>query len=257
MKILPVEVSIMKNTMMNKVIDMLADYDPSATCSMFPLGDALREIYKCDDPDRQASWYKNFDASALKVDWEKLFEDLTKQYSINGALATPEEAALHGLYGRLTYWKYDPEKLATVKSKLDEAEIDPVEDSSELVRFQAGTSLNRAEKIQQGLRGGFVELEGEIGNKNYSHFEKFFGLQVNVPAVSKARADINRLRFYAENQSNKNASAPVVITGLIPKKFVFRERNDGEFAISVKDFDKMVDVEILSPNDFQSKYLAD
>jgi hypothetical protein len=253
MKILPVKVSFM-NTM-NRVIDMLADYDPSATCSMFPLGDALMEIYKTDDVDRQEDWYKNYNPSALKVDWEKLFEDLTKQYSINGALATPEEAALHGLYGRLTCWKYDPEKLATVKSKLDEVEISPVEDSDELVRFQAGTSLNRAEKIQQGLRGGFVELEGEIGNKNYTHFEKYFGLQVNVPVISSARTDINRLRFYAENQSNKNASAPVVITGLIPKKFVFRERNDGEFAISVKDFDKMVNVEILSPNEFQSRYL--
>lgn len=127
-----------------------------------------------------------------------------------------------------------------------------LEESDEFVRFQCGTSQYRAQKFIE-CGDGHVWTENPIGTDEYAVPERVLGLQVSIP--HGPRGEIDRLEYYAETQAERWGDKPVALTGLIPKRYLFHERNQGEFAISIRDYDKIISPEILSTDEYEKKYL--
>lgn len=125
-------------------------------------------------------------------------------------------------------------------------------ESDELVRFQSGTSQHRAQKFIE-CGDGHVWTEDPIGTDDYTIPERVLGLQVSLP--HGPRGGIDRLSYYSRNQAERWGDKPVVLTGLIPKRYLFQQKNTGEYAISIKDYDKIVSPEILSVSEYEKKYL--
>ena len=127
-----------------------------------------------------------------------------------------------------------------------------LEESDELVRFQCGTSLFRAQKFIE-CGDGHVWTEDPIGTDDYEIPERVLGLQVSIP--HEPRGGIDRLEYYSDTQAERWGDKPVVLTGLIPKRYLFQQKNAGEYAISIRDYDKIVSPEILSIGEYEEKYL--
>jgi hypothetical protein len=254
MKILLAEVSFM-NTIEKRafVMSNLHHYRP--LCLIAYEFQAARRRANRENPMTES----DVDKILSNVNWDDVYARFCKAFIREGKLVDPEDRALDYLLDEDYYDKSlsKEEKIDVIRKKLQEYISDPVENSDRLVRFQAGTCLSRANSIKEANRRGFVSLERPVGQGDWSPVDRKYGLQINVRELCEVRSGIDRLDYYAERQALMNCSIPVVITGLIPAKCVYNGRNLGEYAISVRDFDKMIDVEILSPAEYSHKYLEE
>ena len=168
----------------------------------------------------------------------------------------PCEEALIRYYQYLSDWhdELDQEEVRLFLGPCyDERYAKPIEDSDKQVRFQVGTSQIRAENfVKEGL--GFVQLENKIGTPDWKPVDRIYGLQVSI-CGSGSRSEFDRLDYYADSQASKLLDKPVVLTGLIEEKYLYHERNDGEYALSRKFYDKIQDPEIMVPSNYQRKYM--
>ena len=196
------------------------------------------EIEKTDTPQ------------ALQLKFTKFLEEV-------GDMSPVEHSFLQWVLWR-NHWKPLEEPVNIIGRRLFlkwlnyRNEPSALEESDELVRFQCGTSLFRAQKFIE-CGNGHVWVENPIGTDEYAVPERVLGLQVSIP--HGPRGEIDRLEYYAETQAERWGDKPVVLTGLISKRYLFCERNQGEFAISIRDYNKIISPEILSTNEYEKKYL--
>lgn len=254
MKILLAEVSFMNNIEKKEfVMSNIHNYRPLCLIA-YEFQDAKRRANK-----ETILTESDVDKVLSNVSWDEVYTRFCKAFVREGKLVDPEDRALDYLLDEDYYDKSlsKEEKIDVIRKELQEYISDPVEDSDRLVRFQAGTCLSRANSIKEANRRGFVSLERPVGQGDWSPVDRKYGLQINVRELSEVRSGIDRLEYYAKQQALMNCSIPVVITGLIPAKCVYNGSNLGEYAISVRDFDKMIDVEILSPAEYSHKYLEE
>lgn len=177
--------------------------------------------------------------------WDK-FQELIKG-------KTPDEYNFDQLYGLSTYWGKAPEEWKSDNEEWSQMEGKQEGDPEELVRFQTGTSYYRAELfIESGQ--GYVKTENIMGTPDWDICDRWFGIQVSIPGVGH-RSSIDRLDYYADSQASKLGDKPVVLTGLIQRKYIYCQKNYGEYCISKKDYDKVQNPEILNVDDYEKKYL--
>ena len=93
-----------------------------------------------------------------------------------------------------------------------------------------------------------------MGTPDWNICDRWLGIQVSIPGVGH-RSSIDRLDYYADMQASKLGDKPVVLTGLIQRKYIYCQKNYGEYCISKKDYDKVQNPEILNVDDYEKKYL--
>lgn len=194
-------------------------------------------------------YYKEGDTEEIL--WEKIKLFLQSE---RGSMSPREHSFTEYLRWQ-NHWKpLTYEKLGIlIKEILDGTFSEVLEESDELIRFQSGTSMFRAQKFIE-CGDGHTWVERPIGRNDYSPIERVLGIQVSIP--NGPRGEAARLYCYAEQKQYLYGDTPVVLTGLIPKRYLFKERNLGEFAISIRDYDKIVDPEILLLEEYEEKYLT-
>lgn len=168
---------------------------------------------------------------------------------------TPIEYNFRQLYGWSTYWKYEQshDEWLSDLSEWKEELGKQIGDPEEYVRIQTGTSMNRAELfIESGE--GYTKVENIMGKPDWDICDRWFGIQVSILGSGK-RSGIDRLRYYANRQAERLGDKPVVLTGLIQRRYIYCQRNDGEFCISKKDYDKILNPQILTINQYEEKYM--
>ncbi len=206
-----------------EIIEVVADYRPRITW----------DLYTFMNPERNEN-----------LDLEKANEYFAK-FIVEIKGRTPEEDTLDYIT-----WYYDG-KIAEIVSRDGKG---PIEESDEMFHFQVGTSKTRAEHFLK-YGGGYVKLENMIGKKSWNLIDKFYGLQVSELKKGAPRSGFARLKYYAEMQGIKNCGdKPCVLIGSIPKKYVYGEHNEGEFAISKKDHNKIQNAEILSLQEYYNRF---
>jgi len=201
---------------------------------------------------RMSKFRPNFGWSILYLkDFQKCWEEFLKITEGKDS----EEYNLDQFIGMNSGWGECPnlwnkrlEEWSQEEGKLIEG------DSEEYVRFQLGTSKCRAELFIESGKG-YVMTEDIMGSSDWDIRDRWFGLQISLPGVGH-RSCIDRLYFYAENQACRLGDKPVVLTGLIQRKFIYCQKNYGEYCLSRKDYDKIKDPEILGVKEYELKYLS-
>lgn len=168
---------------------------------------------------------------------------------------SPIEYAVWVLWGYLTQWKrdvsFEDAPLSRFNFGLTAEQYGP---TNRMVRFQTGTCRSNAEAfIREGL--GFTQLQSPVGDsENYLKIERLLGIQVSIPGA--CRGGIDRLEYYASRKAEAKCDSPAVLCGLIPECYLWANpTNSGEYGISIRDYDKIVDPEILSLGEYEKKYL--
>lgn len=206
-----------------EIIEVVADYRPRTTW----------DLYTFMNPERN----ENPDLEKANEYYNKFIEGIKGR--------TPVEDTLDYIT-----WYLDG-KIAEVVSKDGKG---PIEECDEMFHFQVGTSKTRAEHFLK-YGGGYVKLENMIGKRSWDLIDKFYGLQVSELKKRAQRSGFARLQYYAKMQGIKTCGdEPCVLIGSISKKYVYGEHNEGEYAISRRDYDKIQNAEILSLSEYYNRY---
>ena len=152
-----------------------------------------------------------------------------------------------------THWGKFPNLWASKLEKWCQIEGKQEGNLEEYVRFQTGTSKARAELfIESGQ--GYVETEDIMGTPDWDVSDRWFGIQISIPGVGH-RSSIERLDYYASVQANRLGDKPVVLTGLIKRKYIYCQNNFGEYCISKKNYKEILSPEIMEIDEYEKKYL--
>ena len=203
--------------------------------------------------NRMSLFYLSFNQTPREGD---TFEEIIQKYNLLEQEKNGMSPKQHSYYYYLMYKNHwapltDSCKLK-IEAKIRETPTSVLEESDDLVVFQCGTSKYRAEQFI-ACGDGHVWAECCIGREDYTLPEKVLGLQVSIP--KGIRGEVERTTYYAYNKAAHYLVEPAILVGKIAKKYLFCERNSGEYCISIRDYDKIIDPEILTPQEYEVRYL--
>lgn len=157
---------------------------------------------------------------------------------------TPNQYNERQFFGWRTSWKYE-DNLQEWKEDLEDwSKIEGQLDKTlpEVVHFRVGSSLTRAEAfLREGQ--GYVTTEDIMGTPDWNPYDRWLGLQVSL--LEGPRSDINRSIYYAKQQAYNFRDIPVILEGDIPREFLWMQKNSGEYCISRKHYDKIMNASII------------
>ena len=196
------------------------------------------------------------DASAEEGYCEPSLDKIEQKYLAEFGNITPREASKQRLYNWRAEWKYmnNLEKAKEITedeyfNMLSEDELaKSYGNSNKLIRVETGTTRTRAELFLKGV-GGWTLLERPQGGRD-NVFDAWIGIQCSI--ISPDWGMIARAQYYAQRQKEKTIKLDdaVVLVFDIPEKYLYNENNSYEFSVSIADYDKIQNAQILQIDEY-------